>query len=101
MTKKNQQPSPKISDGQSPEVKSGGFTNPGMRLSTMLTMVTSLKILMEELSGETTRVTVILSDLILLLDAVNIKYGDRPIVVIADWLIDEAHNQSVDSSINN
>tara|TARA_R110002020_G_scaffold48480_3_gene138132 strand:- start:2056 stop:2361 length:306 start_codon:yes stop_codon:yes gene_type:complete len=101
MTKKNQQPSQKISDGQSQAVLSGGFANPGMRLSTIKTMVTSLKVLIQELTGEATRVTVVLTDLTLLLDAVSIRYGDSPIVSIADSMIDEANDLSVDPPINN
>lgn len=103
MTKKNQQPShsQKILDGQNLAASSGGFANPGMRLSTVKTMVTSLKVLIQELTGEATKVTVVLTDLTLLLDAVIIRYGDRPIVVIADHMIDEAHDLSVDPPINN
>tara|TARA_R110002020_G_scaffold23449_2_gene77958 strand:- start:1145 stop:1666 length:522 start_codon:yes stop_codon:yes gene_type:complete len=98
MIKKNQQPSQKISDGRSQDTKKLivegglGFGNPGMRISTMKTMMSSIKRQVQELSGEATKTTVILTDSIHLLEALSIKYQDTPIVEVANMLLDDAHD---------
>ena len=97
MIKKNQQPSQKISDGRSQDAKKLilegglGFGNPGMKISTMKTMMSSIKRQVQDLSGEATKTTVILTDSIHLLEALSIKYGDTPIVEVVDMLLDDAY----------
>ena len=90
MTKKNQD-SQRTSDGPSPEVMSGGFANPGMRLSTIKMSLVNFKQVIERLAGEATRTTVVLTDSVRLLEALAIRYGDTPIVEVADMLLDEAN----------
>ena len=97
LIKKNQQPSQKISDGRSQDAKKLilegglGFGNPGMKISTMKTMMSSIKRQVQDLSGEATKTTVILTDSIHLLEALSIKYGDTPIVEVVDMLLDDAY----------
>ena len=99
MTKKNQD-GQKTYDGPNQSAKNialfgaiagQGFGNPGMKVSTMKTMMTSIKRQLAGLAGEATKTTVILTDSVRLLEALAIKYGDTPIVEVVDMLLDEAY----------
>tara|TARA_R110002012_G_scaffold76887_3_gene194428 strand:- start:170 stop:505 length:336 start_codon:yes stop_codon:yes gene_type:complete len=67
-----------------------GYANPGMKMTTLRTMIGNMKIEMESLMG-TSKPVMILTDSLRLLEALAIKYEDTPIVEVVDMILDEAY----------
>ena len=92
MTKKN--PDGLIScDGPSRVPKRltiyGNHINPQMRMKTLHEIARNTRMDMQNLHG-LSLVAVTLTDSVLLLEALAIKYGDTPIVEVVNMLLDEA-----------
>ena len=88
MAKKNPD-SPKTSDGRNLQVLKG-LTYPSMPLLTMKTMQESLKTALENLSGESTKVTMLLSDHVTLVAALVEKYGNARLLDVVNAIRKEA-----------
>ena len=78
-----------------------GYANPGMRMKTMKDAMKSIKEQLENLAGESTHVTMIVSDSTRLLEALSIRYGDTPIVEVVDMLLDEAYELHKKATLDN
>tara|TARA_R110000824_G_C15119302_1_gene667898 strand:+ start:213 stop:524 length:312 start_codon:yes stop_codon:yes gene_type:complete len=92
MTKKN--PDGLIScDGPSRAPKKlmiyGNHINPQMKIKTLHEIARNTRMDMQNLHG-LSLVAVTLTDSVLLLEALAIKYGDTPIVEVVNMLLDEA-----------
>tara|TARA_R110002167_G_C12533353_1_gene639324 strand:+ start:502 stop:813 length:312 start_codon:yes stop_codon:yes gene_type:complete len=92
MTKKNLD-GQKTCDGQSQGPKRltiyGNHINPQMRMKTLHEIARNTRMDMQNLHG-LSLVAVTLTDSVLLLEALAIKYGDTPIVEVVNMLLDEA-----------
>ena len=92
MTKKNLD-GQKTCDGQSQArrklVMYGSYINPQMKIKTLHEIARNTRMDMQNLHG-LSLVAVTLTDSVLLLEALAIKYGDTPIVEVVNMLLDEA-----------
>ena len=88
MTSKKNQDSLSNSDGPNPLVMRG-LVNPSMRLLTLNMAVNGLKQALENLAEESTKITMVLQDVMTLTETLRRKHGNRQLLETVDLIMDE------------